>query len=409
MIPTLVATDLLQAAGVLLLAVQVVALLVLLARLMPGRTRRPPVDPAMRPAQPVSVSVVVATLNEARRIGPCLEGLMAQGPEMREALVVDSRSTDGTRALVEAAAARDPRIRLLTDDPLPEGWVGKVWALETGLRHATGDWVLGIDADTVPAPGLVGAVVAAAEQDRFDVASFSPRFDGQTAAERWLQPAMLTTLVYRCGAAGATHPPPDRVLANGQCFLARRSLLEQHGGYAPARASFSDDVTLARHLAARGARVGFLDGSRIIAVRSYSSMGEMWREWGRSFDLKDATTVWRRWFDVALVWSTQALPFPILLLLVLVAGPGVLSAGLAGAAGTDALLPEALALVNLSALLVRLMLLAALRGSYTVRGLPFWCSWTADIPAAWRLTLSTWRQPRSWRGRQYGGFAVGDT
>ena len=27
----------------------------------------------------------------------------------------------------------------------------------------------------------------------------------------------------------------------------------------------------------------------------------MWREWGRSFDLKDATPMWRRWLDVALV------------------------------------------------------------------------------------------------------------
>lgn len=79
------------------------------------------------------------------------------------------------------------------------------------------------DADTEPAPGLVGAVVAAAEEGGFDVASFSPRFTAQSIGERFVQPAMLVTLVYRCGAPGATTPPPDRVLANGQCFLARRA------------------------------------------------------------------------------------------------------------------------------------------------------------------------------------------
>ena len=130
---------------------------------------------------------------------------MAQTEPMLEVLIVDSRSTDGTRELVEAASARDSRIRLVTDDPLPAGWVGKVWALETGLRQAKGAWVLGIDADTVPAPGLVGAVVDAVEQDGYDVASFSPQFRDQTAAERFVQPAMLVTLVYRCGAA-ALHP-----------------------------------------------------------------------------------------------------------------------------------------------------------------------------------------------------------
>jgi dolichol-phosphate mannosyltransferase len=391
--------------GLVLLGVQVVLLLILLSRLMPGRTRRPPVRPVLTPRTNTSVTVVVATLNEAARIQPCLDGLMAQTEPMLEVLVVDSRSTDGTRELVAAASARDPRIRLLTDEPLPDGWVGKVWALETGLRHARGDWMLGIDADTVPAPGLVGAVVEAVERDGFDVASFSPRFEGQAPGERFVQPAMLVTLVYRCGAAGATQPPPDRVLANGQCFLARRSLLEQHGGYAPARASFSDDVTLARHLAARGARVGFLDGSEIIRVRSYASLGEMWREWGRSFDLKDATPVWRRWLDVALVWSTQALPLP---LLVILSAMAILRERATAGASHDMLI-EALLLVNASALVVRLMMLIALRGSYAVRGLPYWCSWLADIPAAIRLTISTARVPKRWRGRSYSGLATGES
>jgi len=395
------ALDLVRVGGVGVLAVQVLALLLLLTRLMPGRTRRPPVEPMLAPRRDTTVTVIVATLNEAKRIGPCLDGLMAQTEPLLEVLVVDSRSTDGTRELVEAAAARDPRIRLITDDPLPEGWVGKVWALETGLRHAKGEWVLGIDADTMPARGLVGAVVTAMEADGYEVASFAPRFMNQSSGERFVQPAMLVTLVYRCGAAGATQPPPDRVLANGQCFLARRALLEQHGGYAPARASFSDDVTLARHLAALGARVGFLDGSRIISVRSYSSLGEMWREWGRSFDLKDATPTWRRWMDVVLVWCMQALPIPMLVLCAVLVATGVV-----GPDDSRWMLVQALALVNLSALTVRLMLLVALRGCYEERGTSFWLSWLADIPAAWRLTQSTARVPRSWRGRQYDTLAT---
>lgn len=395
-------TSVAGAFGLVLLGAQVSLLLLLLARLMPGRSRRPPVPPLLTPRTDTTVSVVVATLNEAARIQPCLDGLMAQTDPLLEVLVVDSHSTDGTRELVAAASARDPRVRLISDGTLPEGWVGKVWALETGLRHARGEWVLGIDADTEPAPGLVGAVVSAAEHDGFDVASFSPQFKGQTAGERFVQPAMLVTLVYRCGAAGATQPPPDRVLANGQCFLARRELLLQHGGYTPARASFSDDVTLARHLAARGARVGFLDGSAIIRVRSYASLREMWREWGRSFDLKDATPMWRRWVDVALVWSTQALPLPLLIALTVIAFG---RQSFSGDAPQDVLL-EALLLVNASALVVRLMMLLALRGSYATRGLPYWSSWLADIPAAVRLTISTAKTPQRWRGRRYDKLAT---
>src|SRR5437660_5934475 len=129
-----------------LLVAQLAALLTLLARLAPGRTRRPPAEPRPGGAPAGSVSAIVATLNEARRIGPCLSGLSRQGPELREVIVVDSRSSDGTDALVRDAGADDSRIRLVNDPLLPDGWVGKVWALQHGLSLAGGEWVLGVDA-----------------------------------------------------------------------------------------------------------------------------------------------------------------------------------------------------------------------------------------------------------------------
>ena len=365
-----------------LAAVQGAALLLLIARLLPGRHRAPPVAPSVScdPAHG-DVSIVVATLQEAARIGPCLEGLIAQGPIVREILVVDSGSTDGTTALVESAARRDPRIRLLRDDPLPAGWVGKVWALEHGLRHARGTWMLGIDADTIPDPGLAGGAVSAAAAAGYDAVSFSPRFRIVSAAERWLQPALLVTLVYRFGAAG-TDADPERVMANGQCFLARRAMLLAEGGYASARTSFSDDVSLARNLARKGYRVGFLDGARLYDVRAYSGAREVWREWGRSLDLSDSTTPFRQWGDVALLLIAQGSALPGLLLgLLLGVQPLLITSG--------------------SFVVIRVLLQFALAGSYARRGWAFWLSPLADPLAALRIALSTVHRPRRWRGREY--------
>lgn len=93
-----------SAIALCLFVVQLPAVMVLLARLLKGPTRRPPLQPrAMTPDQVGQVSVVVPTLNEALRVAPCLTGLSQQTAEVREVLVVDSRSTDGTREIVQKA------------------------------------------------------------------------------------------------------------------------------------------------------------------------------------------------------------------------------------------------------------------------------------------------------------------
>jgi dolichol-phosphate mannosyltransferase len=372
---------------------------ILVSRLMGGRTRRPPEMPVVESSalaaargtaqvEPTDgLTMVVATLNEAHRIGPCLEGLRAQGAPVTEILVVDSGSSDGTRELVAAAAQLDPRIRLITDPPLPNGWIGKAWALQHGTTIASNPWVLGMDADTQAEPGCAAATLAAAKREGFDVVSFAPRFDGQTPAERFVQPALLVSLIYRSGAPGDPRVRPDRVIANGQCFLARRSVILEHGGYEPVRQSFAEDVSLVRHLAARGVPVGFLDGSRLYRVRSYSGVRQMWREWGRSIDLKDAATSTRQLFDTAFVVLAQGAQIPIIIALAL----------------TWPLATQYPLLLAATAglLLMRSILQFAIRGSYEKRGPAWWLSPLSDPLAAVRMVLSSARRPKAWRTREY--------
>jgi dolichol-phosphate mannosyltransferase len=233
---------------------------------------------------------------------------------------------------------------------------------------------------------MVGGVVAAAREYGLQLVSFSPTFADQTAWERWLQPSLLVSLIYRTGAPDPA-PPPERLLANGQCFLVRRDTLLEHGGYAPSRASFADDVWLARHYARAGARCGFLEGRFLYRVRSYRSAHEMWREWGRSMDLADATSRSRQLLDVLFLVLVQALPLPLLALF------SVMS------------VPAFLIIVNLFLVAVRLGVLVAIAPSYERRGLPYVLSWFTDPAAVLRVGLSTFRRPVSWRGRAYRDLA----
>lgn len=391
-----------------LLLIQVPATAILLSRLLKGPSRRPPIEP-LSPTPDIlgAVSVVVPTLNEAHRIGPCLTGLSQQSYEVREIIVVDSHSQDGTPDLVKASQQQDPRFRLINDDPLPSGWVGRPWALHTGFLHSSqnSEWVLGIDADTVPSPGLVAGLVRVAEAEGYDLVSLSPQFILKYPGEWWLQPALLMTLLYRFDPAGTANQTPERVMANGQCFLCRRSVLAAVGGYRSARSSFCDDVTLARHIAAQGYKVGFLDGAKVLKVRMYEGAAETWKEWGRSLDLKDASSTSQLWSDLGLLLAVQGLPLPIVLTYFL----------LAPLHSSESVSLLVLLGLNLFLLAIRVGLLLAIAPSYTptpteANGksfhffrLPvyFYLSPLADPLAFLRIWLSSQKTPTQWRGRRY--------
>lgn len=384
--------------SLVLLVIQFPAAILLLSRLAKGPTRHAPIEPQAATLDLLGkVSVVVPTLNEADRIQPCLQGLSQQSYEVREILVVDSYSQDGTPDLVKAAGAKDPRFRLKNDDPLPPGWVGRPWALHNGFLASSdrSEWILGIDADTQPAPGLIAGLVRTAEAQGYDIVSLSPRFILKYPGELLLQPALLLTLVYRFGPTG-TPSQEQRVMANGQCFLARRSVLAKLDGYVSAKGSFCDDVTLARYAASQGFKVGFLDGAKVLKVRMYEGARETWNEWGRSLDLKDAATPGQTWGDVLFLGAVQALPLPILL--------GFLTLFLSGI-WLDSLSLRILLGLNGFLVLIRFALCGAIVPSYDLSParLPwlFWLSPFADPLAALRILLSALRKPKQWRGRSY--------
>ncbi|MGW4411717.1 glycosyltransferase [Nonomuraea sp. NPDC004702] len=352
---------------------QGVAAAVVAARLARGRRRLPALRP--RPVAGEPVSVVIPARDEEARIGPCLRAALA-APGVREVIVVDDGSRDGTAKLAASLGAT-----VVTADPLPPGWVGKQWALRQGVAAARAGVVVTLDADVRPAPGLFGALAAAL--DRYDLVSAGPRFVCDGALEQALHASMLATLVYRFGPVGPpTPPPPHRVIANGQCMAFRRSRMTEADGFALVHDRMTDDVALARRLAAQGWSVGFLDAGGLLEVDMHDSAGELWREWGRSLPLADVTGPAWQAADLAVIWLTAALP--------------VLRLAAGRPTGLD-----------LTLLGLRVSLTAALRGSYRRPGAGLLLSPLLDPATAFRLTQATVRPVRDWRGRTYGDVGAG--
>ena len=89
------------------------------------------------------VTVLIPAFNEERVIERAVRTVLASTDVRIEVIVIDDGSRDATSAVVAAAFADDPRVRLLT---LENG--GKARALNRGLEVATAPVVIALDADT---------------------------------------------------------------------------------------------------------------------------------------------------------------------------------------------------------------------------------------------------------------------
>ncbi len=111
-----------------------------------------------------SVSVIIAAYNAEAFIGRAIASALAQTLPPREILVVDDCSTDGTRAVVEAAARKNPMIRVIA---MPCNG-GPSAARNAGIAQARGDWLAVLDADDAFAPTRLATLAAFAESTGAD-------------------------------------------------------------------------------------------------------------------------------------------------------------------------------------------------------------------------------------------------
>lgn len=331
-----------------------------------------------------SIVVLLPVLDEEHRLEPCLQGLAGQGPEVASILVVDGGSSDGTRDLVQRWQVRDPRIALVDASPVPDAVNGKAHNLEVGFSHLADDaeWVMTIDADVRPEPGFAQSLLAHARKTGVKALSVATHQQLSGAGEGFIHPSMLTTLVYRFGIPGHATADPDRVQANGQCFLVRRTILEEVGGFSRVQRDVSEDVTLARIIAMHGHPVGFYESDDLVSVEMYAGWRDAWDNWTRSLPMRDRFTTASSALGLLQATLVQALPIMV-----------VISAFLRGSRGP-------LTMLNSALLIARLGVLAGTARAYRSRPWTYWLSPLADPLVIARIWMMWARREHTWRGRR---------
>ena len=239
----------------------------------------PPRDPAEWPP----IGVVVPARNEAATLPGTLPALLAQDyPGPWTVVVVDDRSDDETATAARSLAHDDGRLTVLEGDPLPAGWLGKVWALQQGCdllaRAGEADYLLLTDADIRHRPGSLRRLVAESEAGNLALNSRMARLRTQATPERLLIPAFVFFFNLLYPMRRVNDPGSGVAAAAGGCVLVRSEALRHTGGPEAIRDQIIDDVNLARRVKALGEPIRLATSrADVVSLREYGSLAAVWR------------------------------------------------------------------------------------------------------------------------------------
>jgi cellulose synthase/poly-beta-1,6-N-acetylglucosamine synthase-like glycosyltransferase len=195
------------------------------------------------------ITVIVPAWNEEVGILRTVESILeADYPEI-QLIVANDGSSDGTHAVMKRrlrAFAADPIPgRTLTYLPLENG--GKARALNRALRHATGDIVVTIDADSIVAPDAIAAIARRFDDPRVGAVA------GNVIVANGPRPiALMQQLEYlygfffkRCDSLF------DSVyIVGGAAAAYRREVLDEVGAFDPT--IITEDIEMSMRILARG-------------------------------------------------------------------------------------------------------------------------------------------------------------
>jgi hopene-associated glycosyltransferase HpnB len=230
------------------------------------------------------IAVVMPARNEAEVIGESVDSLLQQRcADCIHIFVVDDNSADGTAAVArEAALSRAPadRLTVISGQPLPPGWTGKLWAVQQGIEQALRlhpQFLLLTDADIRHSPENVATLVALAESGGYDLASFMVKLHHRSMAEKLLIPAFVFFFFMLYPPEWIRDPRRRTAGAAGGCTLIRPEALARAGGMAAIRGEIIDDCALAAAVKRSGGKVWLGVTADTCSIRAYGSFADIER------------------------------------------------------------------------------------------------------------------------------------
>lgn len=178
------------------ISVQAVYLLIIFGRTAWGKS-----SPSSNgnPSTEEGVTVVIAAHNEQKNLKTLIPKLFEQDYPKFDVMIVNDRSTDRTKRLLEEMMAVYPKLRSVTVKYTPNHVTSKKFALTLGIKVAKNDVILLTDADCMPTSDqwIRKMTAPVREQGKTFAVGFSGYQEQNSLLNRWIQfETLMTALFY---------------------------------------------------------------------------------------------------------------------------------------------------------------------------------------------------------------------
>lgn len=232
------------------------------------------VPPIALPVPPL-VSVVIPARNEKKHIEIALQSMLGQKYPTFEVIVIDDRSTDETGEILDRMAVQNPLLRVFHNLELPQGWLGKNFALSYGASKARGELLLFTDADVIMEPTTMSRAVSYLIQERLDHLTLSPTLSMPSVILKIFVTGFYFFFSLYARPWKARDSKSHAHIGIGAFNLIRQQVYQTIGTHQVIAMRPDDDMKLGKIVKKNGFSQGFLFGNRFVSVEWYASVREL--------------------------------------------------------------------------------------------------------------------------------------
>ena len=182
-------------------------------------------EKAFEPSK-AAVSVIISAHNDREQLEKNLPYILHQEHPEFEVIVVNDRSYDGTKDLLDGL--EHPRLKVIHIDPDAQGKTGKKFALTMGIKASIFDNILVTDADCRPSgPNWIATMAAFLKEDKQLVIGYGAYHKTRSIFNRFERFDAFYKAIIMFGMAAMGRP----YMALGRNLMYTKELFFEQGGF----------------------------------------------------------------------------------------------------------------------------------------------------------------------------------